>query len=82
VNFTGAMIGHTDFSYATLWGANLSDTDSLGANFTGAFLLGVRWPQHRPVPEGWKLNTSSGRLEPAGTDSGQADAKRPPHGGP
>jgi uncharacterized protein YjbI with pentapeptide repeats len=40
VNFTGAMIGHTDFSYATLWGANLSDTDSLGANFTGAFLLG------------------------------------------
>jgi Pentapeptide repeats (8 copies) len=53
--------------------ANLTDADLTGADLTGtifggARLDGARWPQDAKVPQGWKLDTSSGRLEAAGTD--------------
>jgi hypothetical protein len=33
------------------------------ATFTAANLAGVRWPEGEPVPEGWKLNAGTGRLQ-------------------
>jgi hypothetical protein len=54
---------------AHLMGANL-----ISADLTGADLTGARWPRDAPVPAGWKLDTSSGRLEAAGTHSGPTEA--------
>jgi hypothetical protein len=65
----GATHLGADFDSADLTGANLA-----GANLTGAYLHGARWPEDVPVPEGWKRNTRSGRLERATTDSGPAEA--------
>ena len=36
-----------------------NDVDLSGADLTGA-----KWPEDTPVPEGWKRDTGSGRLEP------------------
>jgi hypothetical protein len=55
-------------------GANLISADLTGADLTGADLTGARWPRDAPVPAGWKLDTSSGRLEAAGTHSGPTEA--------
>ena len=44
--------------------------DVANANFYRATLTGVGWPEGAPIPEGWKLDTVSGRLVAAGTDSG------------
>ncbi len=63
-----AILGNADLG-ATHLGADLD-----GADLTGAYLHGARWPEDAPVPEGWKRNTSSGRLERATTDSGPAEA--------
>ena len=51
-NLTGVNLTSADLTGATLTRANLSR-----ANLTGA-----RWPEDAPVPEGWKLDTGSGRL--------------------
>jgi uncharacterized protein YjbI with pentapeptide repeats len=45
-----------------------------GATLTGADLTDARWPEGELVPEGWRLDTGSGRLEQAGTGSRQAEA--------
>jgi len=45
-----------------------------GATLTSAGLTGARWPEGEPVPEGWRLDTGSGRLEQAGTGSRPAEA--------
>ena len=59
-----ADLGGADLIREHLTDADLTDADLRGANLTGA-----RWPTEAPVPEGWKLDDASGRLEAAGTDS-------------
>jgi uncharacterized protein YjbI with pentapeptide repeats len=68
-NLSHANLSHANLSHANLSHAKLSDADLAGADFAG-----VIWPRDTPVPKGWKLNTGSGRLERAGTDSGPAEA--------
>jgi hypothetical protein len=68
-DFTGANLAGADLAGATLTDANLD-----GADLYRADLSGARWPENAPVPEGWKLDTGSGRLERAGTDSGPTEA--------
>jgi uncharacterized protein YjbI with pentapeptide repeats len=71
--FDGAILDGAILDGAILDGANLDDADLTsanldGANLAGANLTGARWPGNMPVPEGWELDTSSGRLVAAGTD--------------
>ena len=68
-NLTEAILADANLAGADLSGAQLS-----GVQLSGANLTGVRWPEDTPVPEGWKRNTSSGRLERATIDSGPAEA--------
>ena len=63
-----------DLNDADLTGADLTSADLYGADLTGAKLNGARWPRVAPIPEGWKLGTSWGRLERAGTDSRPTEA--------
>jgi hypothetical protein len=78
-SLTGADLTRADLREANLTGADLTDADLGGAtptraNLIRADLTGARWPEDAPVPEGWKRDTSSGRLERATTDSGPAEA--------
>jgi uncharacterized protein YjbI with pentapeptide repeats len=73
-DLTEARLMHANFTDARLEGANLTGADLTSARLEGAVLAdtdltGARWPADPPVPEGWKLDTGSGRLERAGTDS-------------
>jgi len=75
-NLTGAILGNVDLSStrlrrADLSGANLTGAILAAANLDGANLTGARWPGNAPVPEGWKLDTDSGRLKRADTGSGR-----------
>jgi hypothetical protein len=78
-NLTRANLSDADLMGATLTGAFLTRAfltraDLTGADLTGADLGGAKWPGDAPVPVGWKLDISSGRLERAGTDSGPREA--------
>jgi uncharacterized protein YjbI with pentapeptide repeats len=73
-NLAGANLRGADLTDANLGSANLTGADLIGANLGGAKLTDARWPEDAPVPEGWKRNTSSGRLERATIDSGPAEA--------
>jgi uncharacterized protein YjbI with pentapeptide repeats len=78
-NLTGANLRDANLRDANLRDAFLVLADLTGADLTGADLGGAdltraRWPEGTRVPAGWKLDTSSGRLEVAGIDSGPADA--------
>ena len=68
-DLTGADLTEARLTEAILAGANLDDADFSGAELAEADLTGAKWPRDMPVPEGWKLDISSGRLEAAGTDS-------------
>ena len=86
-DLTGAGLAGANLAGAFLVRANLTDADLSGrirffsstrTNITGALFAGARldgtgWPGHAAVPEGWKLDTRSGRLTPAGTDSGPTE---------
>ena len=63
-DLTGADLTHADLSHPMLFGAILSDAD----------LTGARWSANVSVPQGWRLDTDSGRLERAGTGSGSTGA--------
>jgi Pentapeptide repeats (8 copies) len=77
-DLTGADLAGADLTGADLTGARLHDTDLVrvffnailhhadrsSVNLTGARLADARWPRGEPVPEGWKLDTSSGLLGP------------------
>jgi pentapeptide repeat protein len=69
----GAVLTGANLGGADLTGADLARAVLTGAVLTGAVLTGARWPADTPVPEGWKLDAGSGRLEQAGTDSGSAE---------
>ena len=66
---TSADLARADLARADLIGAKLSS-----ANLNSADLTDARWPEGELVPEGWRLDTGSGRLEQAGTGSRPAEA--------
>jgi len=68
-NLDGAYLFRAILVDANLHSARLRRADLEGANLTGA-----RWPRDAAVPEGWKLDTGSGRLKRAGTGSGPTGA--------
>jgi len=57
---SSANLAEANLTGAMLIGANLS-----GARLTGADLTEALWPQESAVPEGWQLDTESGRLKRA-----------------
>jgi hypothetical protein len=80
---TGAILFDAKFATARFLHANLTDAHLSRADLTGARLDGarldgadltdVRWPERAPVPDGWKLDVGSGRLQREDTDSGPAE---------
>jgi len=83
-DLTGAKFDAARLVDANLRDANLTGAHLHGADFTGADLSsakledakleGAKWPADAPVPDGWKLGASSGRLERSGADSRAAEA--------
>jgi hypothetical protein len=73
-NLTHAALVAANLTQAALVGANLTGADLTGANLDGANLDGAIWPGGAPVPEGWRLDPSSGRLRAAGTGHETAEA--------
>ena len=68
----GADLTGADLTGADLTGADLTRARLFCADLTGADLSDARWPEHAPVPGGWKLDADTGRLA-AGTDCGPAE---------
>ena len=68
-NLTRANLTGADLHRANLDGADLRCACLTGADLTGADLTGARWSEGAPVPDGWKLDTSPGRLERVDTGS-------------
>ena len=74
VSFISANLTHADLTYAHLAAARLSligahttgAPRSLHPDFTGANLSDVKWPEGVQVPDGWAVDSNSGRLRPAG----------------
>ena len=64
-----ALLIHANLREADLARANLREADLARADLTGA-----RWPEDAPVPEGWKLDTGTGRLIAADTGAKTAEA--------
>ena len=71
VTLIGATLAEATLIGADLTGARLATlTNRLGADFSLADLVGVRWPEGTPVPEGWELDAGTGLLRRAGNGSG------------
>jgi hypothetical protein len=68
-DLSGADLSGADLTRVDLTGADLTGADLTGADLTGADLTGAKWPEGRPVPEGWKLDTDTSQLMAAGTDA-------------
>ncbi len=66
-DLTDAVFGNADDDAAF---AALREPIRGGPTLTGAYLDDARWPESAPVPEGWRRNTDSGRLEKRDTGSG------------
>ena len=83
-SLAGADLIGADLAGAVLIGADLAGADLTRAIFTragftdadltDADLTDATWPEDTPVPGGWELDTSSGRLRVPGSDSGPAEA--------
>ena len=84
-DLSSAELADADLSHANLFRANLTGADLAGADLAGAQLSGAQlsgatldrsdltgavWPIRVPVPEGWKLDTGSDRLERAVSSPG------------
>src|SRR5271166_1115774 len=65
-DLTGARLTGADLTGARLTGASLHRARLDRTRLDSANLTDVRWPSDAPVPEGWKLDTGSGRLVAAG----------------
>ena len=69
----GADLGSADLTRARLFRTDFTRADLGAATLTEATLTGAKWPAGSPVPQGWKLDTRTGRLiAAAGTDPGPA----------
>jgi hypothetical protein len=64
-NFTGASLLGADLTGATLQGSDLTGAELLNADFTGADLIDVKWPSDTPPPSGWERDPDSGLLHQA-----------------
>jgi len=78
-NLSAARLGGANLGGADLGGADLAAADILGRPprprwMGGTNLTDTLWPEDAPVPEGWKLDTSSGRLTPAESSPGSGEA--------
>jgi uncharacterized protein YjbI with pentapeptide repeats len=81
-DLTRAHLAGADLTDANLTRVNLTDTifaavvfysaDLTRGTLRRANLSGARWPKGAPVPEGWRLDTGSGRLA-ASSDTGTAE---------
>ena len=69
-NLDGANLDGARLIDADLTGADLGGADLGGADLGGADLTDVMWPDSVAVPEGWRQNTDSSRLEKADTSTG------------
>ena len=69
-DLSGADLRNADLTRAILFDADLNGADMAAADVTRADLNKVRWPGYVPVPDGWKLDAGSGRLQREGTDPG------------
>ena len=65
-DLTCAIATGADLTRADLTRADLTLARLLWADLTRAELADARWPAHAAVPEGWRLDTGTGRLA-AGT---------------
>ena len=74
IDFARATLNGTTLTSADLARADLIGAKLSSANLNGADLTDARWPEGELVPEGWRLDTGSGRLEQAGTGSRPAEA--------
>jgi hypothetical protein len=62
-DLNGANLTSANLTGARLLSANLNGADLSAADVTNADLNGARWSPDTPVPEGWQLDTSSGRSD-------------------
>jgi hypothetical protein len=66
------LLADAYFGYADLTNANLASADIADIDFADVFanadFTGAWWPADTPVPEGWELDTGSGRLVEARAD--------------
>jgi uncharacterized protein YjbI with pentapeptide repeats len=77
---TEANLTEANLGLANLTQANLALANLTGTTFFDTILTDVGWPEGAPVPEGWKLDANSGRMERAGTGPGPAAAEHLPGG--
>ena len=78
-NLTGANLAAANLTGANLTGANLTGANLSGvvfdpASLTGADFTGARWSFNASVPDGWRVDPGSSRLERTGTDSAPTEA--------
>jgi len=73
-DLAGASLTSAHLAGAFLISADLTAADLTGASLTSAHLTGARWPADTPVPDGWQLDTGSGRLRRASAFSGPIEA--------
>ena len=73
-NLTGAFLVNADLTGAFLVLANFTDAELTAVHLAGANLTDALWPGDAEIPEGWRRDTDSGRLKPAGNDSGDTTA--------
>jgi uncharacterized protein YjbI with pentapeptide repeats len=61
-----ASVATAQLGGADLTGADLTEARLVGARLTGANLADARWPEGVQVPDGWTVDSGSGRLKRAG----------------
>jgi len=65
-NLTNAHLDRADLTNAHLTDPTRGAANLTGATLDGTVLTGVRWPEGVPVPDGWMVDSGSGRLKRAG----------------
>jgi uncharacterized protein YjbI with pentapeptide repeats len=70
-DLSGANLSRADLNGADLSGADLTGADLTRVHVVNANLTDAHWPAGAAVPDGWRRNPISGRLEPTGHRSRQ-----------